>query len=194
MRGLFDLFRPSLRHVAAAFFAAGILHLCIALAAPHLSDSLAYRQFTEDLPLHKFESLAPVTPESQKLPFMGPDARYAACRFDATGGVVAVEVQLPAPGWVLSIFTPAGENIYSAVAQPSRALSVSLRLLPSDDRAADLSQEARGLAGREDGSLAVVAEQGLLLLRAPDQGTAYRARNLAGLARASCSYTARARD
>lgn len=191
MRFLLDLFRPSVRMVAVGVCMAGILHLCVALASPLLSDSPAYRTLAKGLTLNTFTVLPPVTPGTEKLPYMGPESRYAACLFDSKGGSVAVTASLPSPGWVLSIFTPAGDNIYSAVAQPARALDIELRLVPLDDKAAAIVPTQHEIAARDDTALTVPVERGILVIRAPDQGNAYQARNLAGLARAKCAYTAR---
>lgn len=194
MRNFLELFRPSLRMVAVGLAAAGILHLCIALASPHLVDSPAYRSMIDGLPQNKFTLLPQSAPGAQKLPFLGPDARFAACAFDATGGTLAVAARLPAPGWVLSIFNPAGDNIYSAVAQPSRPLDVALRIVPLDDKLANVAPTTREIATRNEAALTIPIEKGLMLLRAPDQGSAYQARNLAVLSKAACTYTARARS
>lgn len=194
MRFFLDLFRPSLRMTAVGLCAAGILHLCIALASPHLQDSPAYRTVVKDLPLNAFKVLPPITSGTQMLPFMGPDARFAACRFDSTGGTVSASAYLPGPGWVLSIFSPAGDNVYSAVAQPSRGLDVQLRIIPLDDKLADIAPTTRVAALRDDQSLTIPIEKGVLLIRAPDQGSAYQARNVAGLEKARCSFTARPRS
>lgn len=181
---------PSPRYVAAAICAAGILHIVLTLIGPELTQSPAYRTLAEGLPLNKFEVLPPVTPQSQKVPFMGPDAQYAACRFDARNGSVAVKAVLPGPGWVISIFSPAGDNIYSAVARPGQTLEISLKILPSEDRFAGLPSETGiGLPSAEN-ALAVAAQKGVILIRAPDQGIPYRARNLAELQRANCAYRA----
>jgi uncharacterized membrane protein len=190
---LLELFRPSLRHLAVGVCAAGVLHLCIALAAPEVSVSRGYRDLTQGLELHKFKLLPPITPAAQKLPYMGPEARYAVCLFDARDGTVSVSARLPTPGWVLSIFNPAGENIYSAVTQPTRSLDIALTIVPAEESHADIAALSGSGTLKDDTSLQVVASKGLLVVRAPDQGSAYLPRNLATLSEARCSYRARRR-
>lgn len=188
MRFIPGLSWPSPRNVAAAICAAGILHIVLMLVGPELTQSPAYRTLAETLPLNKFQVLPAITPQSQKVPFMGPDAQYAACRFDTKDGSVAVKAVLPGPGWVISIFSPAGDNIYSAVARPGQTLEIGLKIIPSDDRFTGLPAEASGGVPRVESTLAVAAQKGVVLIRAPDQGSPYRARNLAELQRASCAY------
>jgi uncharacterized membrane protein len=184
------LLQPKLRHVMAALCAAGALHLCVTLAAPELSDSPAYRRLAARLEPHKMQVLPPVTPANQELAFMGPEQRYAACLFLTRNGSVAMKATLPGPGWVVSIHAPSGENFYSAVAQPGRPLEVSVKLVPADDRFAGLGAQVRESTLGENATLAVPADAGIIIVRAPDQGSAYRARNLAVLRQASCAYTA----
>ncbi len=188
MRFLFDLFRPSLRHVAVGLCAAGVLHLCIALAAPEMSTSQGYLELTKGLKPHRLEILPPVTPASQSIPYMGPESRYAVCLFDARDGTVSVTAHLPTPGWVLSIFNPAGENIYSAVTQPTRALDVSLVIVPSEEAHAEVTALTGSGMLKDDAALQVVASKGLVVIRAPDQGSAYLPRNLDVLSGARCAY------
>lgn len=193
MTFLRDLLRPSLRVVLAAICAAGVLHICITLASPYLSRSPAYAELTKDLAPHRMVLLEPVGPEQQPLPFMGPEAQYAACLFDAREGAVTVRAKLPAPGWVLSIYVPSGDNIYSAVAPPGRTIDVALNIVPTDDGFAELPLETDTDGVRSRAVLTVPARKGLVLVRAPDQGPAYRARNLAELRRAACAFTPRER-
>lgn len=191
MTFLRELFRPSLRVVAAALCAAGILHICVTLAAPHLKASPAYRELTEGLELHKMELLPAVTPEHQRLAYMSADARYAVCRFDARNGTVSIEAKLPSPGWVLSVYVPSGDNVYSAVAPPGRTLDVLLRIVPSDDPYVSPLFEKGAPGGSGNAWQSLSAEEGVVLIRAPDQGAAYRDRNLSELSRAACTYRPR---
>lgn len=186
MRVLRTLLHPNLRIVALALCAMGILHVCVTLAAPRLAPSPAYKRLAANLALHSMQILPPVAPASQPLPFMSSDARYAVCRFDTTKGPVGVRATLPGPGWVLALYSPAGDNFYVAVAQPGRRTDVSLTLVPSDERFTGLTPQAQGKPAVENSTLTVGAEQGIVLVRAPDQGAAYQARNLAELKRAVC--------
>ena len=174
--------------VGLAFFAVGILHIVATLVAPSLVISPAYDQLAQDLPLNRMQVLPPVTPSTQPLPFLAPDARYALCRFDTTDGAVTITARLPGPGWMLALYTAEGENFFSSVARPGPAIDVSLMLVPSEDRFLGLTPEARSNFEATDKTLTVGAQKGLAILRAPNQGAAYEARNLAELSRARCAF------
>jgi len=190
MRKFLDMLpRINLRLVAAAFCAVAILHILATLVAPELAPSRAYEQISQEMPLNTMQILPPVTPSSQRLPFMAPDARYALCRFDTKDGAVSLTATLPGPGWIVALYSTAGDNFFTSVAQPGRRTDVSLLLVPSDDRFRGLTPEAKGASTRPDEPvLTVPAQTGVALVRAPEQGQAYRARNLAELKRARCAF------
>lgn len=176
------------RLAGAALFAVGILHILATLAAPELATSRAYDRLAQDLPINTMQILPAVTPEAQRLPFMSADARYALCRFDTGDGAVSLTASLPGPGWILALYSTDGANFFASVAQPGRRTDVSLLLVPSDDRFRGLASEARSPASPEESTLTVAAQAGLAVVRAPDQGQAYSARNLAELKRARCAF------
>lgn len=177
---------PSARMLAAAACAIAVLHILTTLATPSLAPAQAYRRLTAGAALHTMTILPPVTPATQKVPFMSADALYAICPFDTNKSPVTVTANLPAPGWALALYSPEGDNFYVAVAPPGRAIDVSLLLTATDDRFTGLTPQARGLS--PDGSqLKVPADRGFVLLRAPDQGETYRQRNLAVLKTARCA-------
>lgn len=190
MRQFLDMLpRINLRPVAAAFCAVAILHIVATLAAPELAPSRAYELLSRELPLNSMQIMPPVTPSAQRLPFMAPDARYALCRFDTKDGAVSLTATLPGPGWVVALYSTEGDNFFTSVAQPGRRTEVSLLLVPSDERFRGLTPEAKGAtSGPEQPMLTVPAQTGVALIRAPEQGQAYRARNLAELKRARCAF------
>lgn len=179
--------RVKVRVVAAAIFAVIILHIIATLAAPRLAPSTAYSRLADLLPVNAMQVLPPVAPGAQPLPFMGPDSRYAMCRFDSTKGPVQITASLPGAGWSLSVFSEKGDSIYSAVAQPGRRTEVSLVLATSDEKFAGLTPQASGQSVKEDRSLTLPGKRGVAILRAPDQGVAYRALNEAELKRSLCA-------
>lgn len=190
MKWLFTGLWPSGRMLATAACAIGVLHILATLATPQLAPAQGYSRLTAGVPLHVMTILPAVTPASQKLPFMAADAAYAICPFNTNKGAVAVTANLPAPGWALALYSPEGENFYVAVAQPGRPTTVSLLLMATDDRFTGLTPQARGQTPRDAAQLKVPADQGFVLLRAPDQGLAYRQKNLATLKTARCTALA----
>lgn len=187
MIGLDRLKRINWRLVGATFCAASILHIMATLAAPQIVAVSPFERLARKLPVNTMQILPPVTANTQPLPFMAPDSRYAMCRFDSTSGQVQIAAVLPAPGWTLSLHSKEGDNFYTAVAQPGRSTEVSLVLIPTDERFTGLTPEATGKQGQESRSLTLVAPEGIAIVRAPDMGHAFRSLNEAELARARCS-------
>lgn len=177
---------PSGRWAAAAICAIGVLHILATLVTPQLVPAQAFGRLVAGAPLHAMTILPPVAPSAQKLPFMSADALYAICPFDTKKNPVAVTATLPSPGWALALYSPEGENFYVAVAQPGRQTSLSLLLVAADDRFTGLTPQARGLSPRDSAQLHVPATRGVIVLRAPDQGQAYRRQTLATLQSAQC--------
>ena len=69
---------------------------------------------------------------------------------------------------------------------------VSLLLVPFDERfrgaAGETAPSSAPTADNRDPTLTVPARKGIAIIRAPEQGEAYRVRNLAELKRARCTY------
>lgn len=177
--------------IIAVPIAAGILHICATLAAPYLTAASAYSRLEPGLPLNKFQVLHEVTPGAEPLPFFSPHARYAMCRYDARNGPVTVTATLPPdPGWMLAVITPQGDNVYAAASTPGRETPLSLVLVPSEDHFLGVTPEARGIARDEQHPAIVATTRGIVVMRGPDMGHAYRAAVEENLKRANC--TARA--
>jgi uncharacterized membrane protein len=174
--------------IVAAPIAAGILHICATLAAPHLTAASAYSRLAPALPVNKMQMLDAVTPGAQPLPFFSPDARYAMCSFDATQGPVTVEATLPADtGWMLAVVSPQGDNVYASASSPDRDTPISLVLVPSEDYFLGVTPEARGIARGIQPPVPVAATRGIVVVRGPDKGEAYEREVAAKLKRARCS-------
>lgn len=180
--------RPNLRLAFAALVAIGILHICVTLAAPSLSTTSAFQRLRPLLPANTMRVLPPLGPEMQPLPFMTPDVRYAMCRVDTSGGPVSVNVVLADRGWTMGLYSAEGENLYAATGQLGRVTEIALQLIRSDERFAGLTPEARGLAVQ--GPLTVAVREGVLVVRAPDQGIAYSVRTENELSRTTCEAAA----
>lgn len=170
---------------AAAVFASGILHILATLATPMLTPTSAYGRMAGELPQNSMQLLPDIMPDSQPLPFMSSDARYAMCRFDSTDGAVDITAVLPDPGWVLALYSPSGDNFFTSVAGPGRRPEIALQIVPGQDAwRAGVQPDASA-----DGSaLTLHANEGLAVIRAPDRGEAYSTRAIAQLKRAKCQY------
>jgi uncharacterized membrane protein len=173
--------------IATTVCATAILHIAATLAAPEIARAPAFSRLERIVRVNTMQILPPVNASAQPLPFMAPDARYAMCLFDSSEGTVTITATLPEPGWTLSLHSRNGENFYTAVAQPGRAMQVSLLLIPTAEGFAGLTPEAKGKSTDASVELTLVAREGIAVLRAPDKGFAYRPYADAGLAGARCA-------
>lgn len=174
--------------ILAAPVAAGILHICATLAAPYLTAASAYSRLAPGLPVNQMRLLPVSAPGAEPLPFMSPDARYAMCRFDTSGGPVTVATTLPPDlGWTLTVMTPQGDNIYATASVPSRPTPVSIVLVPSEEAFLGVTPEARGIARDVQPPTAVAATRGIIVVRGPDKGLAYQRHVNAVLKDARCT-------
>lgn len=174
--------------VAAALFASAILHILATLATPLITPASGYSQLARDLPVNRLSILSPIAPDYQPLPFLAPDARYALCRFDTRDGAVELSAVLPEPGWLLSLYSPAGDNFFNSVGSPPRRPEVSILLVPGDDtwRTDQPGLAEAVVSGAQ--TLTIPANEGIAVIRAPDRGEAYQTRAMAELKRARCQY------
>ncbi len=174
------------RFLAAIPAAVGVVHILATLIAMNDTSNSAYARLTPSLQINKMAVLPPVAPDQQPLPFMSPDARHAICHFNTSSGPVEVVAKLPDHGWTLGIFNPDGSSAYFAAASPGRETAIALTIVPADDRFMGLTPEAKGIINAGQAPLTVAARQGLIIVRAPDRGMAYRAETEAALAQVSC--------
>jgi uncharacterized membrane protein len=173
------------RTVVGALVLGGIIHIVATLAVP-MRPGNAYQALRDTLPANRMVVLP--LPESGKrpLPFMMPDALYAICRYEVANTPVIVTAILADAGWALSLHTPQGDNFYVMPAQRVRRNEVSLMLVPSGDRLADLVGAARRTAVRTT-QIAAPTDEGLIVVRAPLRGLAWRAETESVLQHASCN-------
>ena len=175
-----------MRALLLAAIAAAIVHICATFAIPHLVSTSAYERLTPRLPSNVLVQLPPPAPNAQLLPYQAPDMLYAVCRFDASQAPVVVRASLPEPGWTFALYSPAGDNFYVAPGQEQRRTEIHALLVPQGDS----WMGNRSAASASDRSLTEIqtpSPKGLLVIRAPIKGQAYRGEIEAELSRASCS-------
>ncbi len=174
--------------VLAVPVAAGILHIGATLAAPYLTAASAYSRLAPGLPVNRMRLLNVSTPGAEPLPFLSPDARYAMCRFDTSGGPVTFASTLPPDiGWTLTVMTPQGDNIYAAASVAARPTPIQLALVPSEEAFLGVTPEARGIARDAQQPTVVSATRGIIIVRAPDKGFSYQRHADAVLKDARCT-------
>jgi uncharacterized membrane protein len=176
----------SWRTVIGALLLGGIIHITATMAVPLVSSSHALARLRDALPANRMVLLPPATPGNQPLPFLTPDALYAMCRYDVTVDSLMVAAMMPHAGWTLSLHTPQGDNYFVMPAQETRRAEVSLVVVPAAERLGEFVATPR----RVNAQMTQVASpswEGLVVVRAPLQGLAWRAETEAALRRATCT-------
>ena len=118
--------------------------------------------------------LPPPAPGKQPLPFLTPDSLYAMCRFDVSVDSLAVTAAVAHPGWTLSMHTPQGDNFYVMPAQQLRRREVSLLVVPAATTFCEFASTPRRISAPDSADPSPTNE-GLVIVRAPLKGLAWRA-------------------
>lgn len=171
------------RRVTGVLLLAGIVHICATLAAPMVTSRHAFLQLRDQLPANQMIVLPPQAPDRQLAPYLQPHMLYAICRYDLSGGPVAVRATVGEAGWALTLHAPQGENFYVLPGQPLRRTEVSLLLVPRGPDALLLPRAET----TSDTPVVSPSREGLVVLRAPLRGLAWSAEAEAMVKRASCT-------
>lgn len=174
------------RAVIGALLLGGIIHILATMAVPLVSSGHAFTRLHASLPLNRMVVLPPPAPGKQPLPFLAPDALYAMCRYDISVDLLSVTTPMAEAGWTLSLHTPQGDNFYVMPAQETRRGTVSLTVVPSVERLSEFAATPRRVSPQET-QVASPSWEGLVVVRAPLKGLAWRAETEAALRRASCT-------
>jgi uncharacterized membrane protein len=172
----------SWRMVGAAALLGGIVHICATFVAPFVTAGHAYLTLAEKLPVNRMVVLPLQAPGRQILPYLPPDMLYAVCRYDLSGGAVAVKASVLDAGWALSLHTPHGSNFYVLPGLPQRRTDVSFIVVPTGD-----GQPIPRRESAADIQIASPTSEGLIVLRAPLRGLAWAAETEAVLRHATCT-------
>jgi uncharacterized membrane protein len=172
----------SWRMLAAALLLGGIVHISATFIAALSPTGGAYRQLADKLPPNSMTVLPLQAPGRQILPFLPPDMLYAMCRYDLSGGSVAVSASVLDAGWALSLHTPDGRNLYVLPGQPRRRTDVSFVIVPSGPDAPPARRESAA-----NTQIASPTIEGVAILRAPVRGLAWMAETEVALQAARCT-------
>ena len=183
-----SIFAPG--HILTAVLAGGIIHIATTFAITSLGTGSAYRQLRPVLPPNQIVVLPELQAGQQILPYLAPDMLYALCRFDLSGGPVAIKAVLPEAGWSLALYNRQGDNFYAAPGTSQRPVPVAFLLEPASDRLVNLQPGVRK-ADVESSQVTSPDSEGLVVIRAPLKGIAYQAATLADLKRATCTQVKR---
>ena len=176
--------RLRLRTLLFALIGAGIVHICMTFTWPYLSTNAAVDRIAAALPPDVRRALPQPSPDGQVMPFQGPDSSYVACKFNVSEAAYAVRATLPEAGWTFSVHDARGDSVYVVTGQDQRRTDIAVLLLPPGEWFVGLLPEARLAAGFAQVSMP--GSKGIVLVRAPNKGLAYKAEIEAELAKASC--------
>lgn len=179
------------RIIAAALTCIGILHIGATLAVSHVVTSSAIDRLKASLATNQMEYLPALTPDKQLIPFMSADVLYAICHFNTRKTSVQVTAYLPNAGWSLTVYGANGVSLYSAAGQAERPITINLKLVTSGSRFSGLTPEALGVVSRQVKQQSVESKKGLIIIRAPDRGQAYRRKTELDIEKSTCYATDR---
>lgn len=175
----------SWRALLAGVLLGAIIHIGTTLAIPYTSNASAFMKLAPQLPTNKLVIVPPASPKRQLLPFMMPNVRYALCRFNIHRSPVRIRAQLLDPSWTLALYSKAGDNFYIAMGLSSRRLDISIDLVRPAAKFLGLFSTSNSLAADQT-KVPVPHETGLLVIRAPINGTAFADEVDRALKQASC--------
>ena len=161
------------RLITAALVAAAIIHILVTLSSAQIAEATSYKVLSQGLPVNQVAFGKPVTTKSQPLPFYNPDALYSYCRYDASTTRIRVSAKLPDVGWSLSLHTPKGENFYFVPGNARRPTDIDLVLEPPGNVFAHGNIEVSN-SNKSIPQIKLPEVRGLVILRAPIKGLAYR--------------------
>ncbi|RTL71286.1 MAG: DUF1254 domain-containing protein [Hyphomicrobiales bacterium] len=172
------------RVLLAGVIAAGLVHIAVVFTTPRTSPAPALVRLKPLLPANKAVTMPAPTPAKQPFPFVMPEALYAFCRFDLSVDNLRVSAVLPEPGWTLSLHSAFGDNFYIMPGQQKRT-DITFVIAPGI-ASAEIGSSPRRF-GSGDVQIPAPTLEGIVMVRAPLKGLAYRAETEAMLARTSCT-------
>ena len=179
----------SLRIWSMFVVVAAISHIATTLWLASVETTDDFAELTASLTPNRFSVLETLTPETQRLPFMMPEAHYSVCPFDTRAGRVLLDVVLADAGWTLSLHAPNGTMVYYAPGNDSGPLNLKLVLNPPGDQF--LGLPVSNLAGGIDiPELQTGFDTGVAVLRAPSYGQSYAAQSVNALKQSRCGTVA----
>jgi uncharacterized membrane protein len=143
------------------------------------------QRLRSELPANRMVIVPAPAPGRQMISFMVPEAAYALCRFDLSVDSLRVSTALLDQGWVLSLHTATGDNFYVMPGQ-TRRTDVAFVLMPGV-AALDVGPVPRRFGTSGEVQIPSPTAEGLVVVRAPYKGIAYRSQTEAALAQTVCA-------
>ena len=171
--------------IIAGILAGGIIHILATLAIPYTASTTAYKQLAPSLPVNKLVVTPVASAKSQTLPFMTPEVRVALCRYNISRGPVRISARLLDPSWTLALYTPQGDNFHTTTGLSSQRNDVTFDLISPAPKFLGIFQTSTRPA-QDRVTVTVPQKTGLMVLRAPINGTAFTQEVTDAMKLASC--------
>ncbi len=165
---------------------AGLIHIAAVLTLPALAPKDAWDRLIPLGPANTMIAMPPASPGKSVLPMMGPDVRYAFCRFDLTESPVRLKATVPDTLWLIAFYTPKGENFYAVSGADMRRTQLDLIIATADQPVAEAGVDAP----EEADQIVVVTspvDKGVAVIRAPVVGPSRARRVELALEGTSCA-------
>jgi uncharacterized membrane protein len=165
---------------------AGLIHIAAVLTLPALAPKDAWDRLMPLGPANTMIAMPPASPGKSVLPMMGPDVRYAFCRFDLTDSPVRLKATVPDALWLIAFYTPKGENFYAVSGADMRRAQLDLIIATADQPVAEAGVDAP----EEADQIVVVTspvDKGVAVIRAPVVGPSRARRVERALEGTSCA-------
>lgn len=167
--------RVPILYVLLCLVLAGLIHIAAVLTLPALAPKDAWARLVPLGPVNTMIQIPPASPDQQIIPMMAPDVRYAFCRFDLAEGPVRLKAAVPNDLWLISFYTPRGDNFYTVTGADMRRAQLDLIIAKADQPVAEA-----GIDAPEEAEHVVVvtspAQEGVAVIRAPISGPSRAAR------------------
>ncbi len=148
---------------------AGVIHIVAVLTLPSLAPLNAWARLVPLGPSNTMILLPSAAPGREAMPMMGPDIRYAICRFDLKPGPVRLRAGVPNDLWMIALYTPESDNFYTVQGADMRRAQIDLIIAKEEQDVAEA-----GIDAPEGADEVVVVkspvEQGIAVIRAPLSG------------------------
>jgi uncharacterized membrane protein len=171
------------RMVAGAVLLGGIVHISATFVSSLATTGQAYRLLADKLAPNSMTVMPLQAPGRQLLPFLPSDMLYAMCRYELSGGPVAVSASVLDAGWALSLHTPDGRNLYVLPGLLRRRTDAAFVIVPSGPDAPSIPRRHSAA----DTQIASPTTEGVVILRAPLRGRTWTAETEAALRTATCT-------
>ena len=165
---------------------AGLIHIAAVLALPALAPKNAWARLVPLGEPNDMILLPAASPGNQVMPMMGPDIRYAMCRFDLKQGPVRIRAGVPNDLWLIALYTPDGDNFYTVPGADIKSAQLDLVIATGEQTVAEAGVDAPEGADELFVIKSPVPE-GVAIVRAPLSGPSRTARAEDALKATICS-------